>query len=160
MDFSLLDRIIELEEGTDIRTELKLSGKESYLQDHFPRFHVMPGVMMLQSMLQASIWLVRKTENFAHSVVQLKSARNVKYTNLMVPGQTLAVHAEILRDEEQTTTLKTKGELDGQNAVSAKLVLERYNLADRFPQHAESDAIVRRRAREQFEALLNPSQIS
>ena len=78
----------------------------------------------------------------------------------MVPGQTLAVHAEILRDEEQTTTLKTKGELDGQNAVSAKLVLERYNLADRFPQHAESDAIVRRRAREQFEALLNPSQIS
>ena len=160
MDFSLLDRIIELEEGTYIRTELTLSGSESYLQDHFPRFPVMPGVMMLQSMLQASIWLVRKTENFAHSVVQLKLARNVKYADFMAPGQTLAVHAEILRDEEQTTTLKTKGELDGQNAVSAKLVLERYNLADRFPQHAESDAIVRRRAREQFEALLNPSQIS
>ena len=160
MDFSLLDRIIELEEGTYIRTELTLSGSESYLQDHFPRFPVMPGVMMLQSMLQASIWLVRKTENFAHSVVQLKLARNVKYADFMAPGQKLAVHAEILRDEEQTTTLKTKGELNGQNAVSAKLVLERYNLADRFPQHAESDAIVRRRAREQFEALLNPSQIS
>ena len=77
MEFSLLDRILELEEGVSIQAELSLEGSESYLQDHFPRFPVMPGVLMLQSMLQASIWLVRKTENFAHSVVHLKQARNV-----------------------------------------------------------------------------------
>jgi hypothetical protein len=45
--------------------------------------------------------------------------------------------------------------LDGKNAVSARLTLERFNLAERFPEQGESDAIVRRRAREQFESLLN-----
>ena len=78
MEFSLLDRIIEIQEGAQIQAELTLTGSESYLQDHFPRFPVMPGVLMLQSMLQASIWLVRKSENFSHSVVHLKQARNVK----------------------------------------------------------------------------------
>ena len=107
MEFSLLDRILELEEGVSIRAELSLGGSESYLQDHFPRFPVMPGVLMLQSMLQASIWLVRKTENFAHSVVHLKQARNVKYADFMEPGQKLTIVATILKEEEQYTTLKT-----------------------------------------------------
>ena len=109
MDFSLLDRILELEEGVSIRAELSLAGSESYLQDHFPRFPVMPGVLMLQSMLQASIWLVRKTENFAHSVVHLKQARNVKYADFMAPGQKLTIVATILKEDEQYTTLKTTG---------------------------------------------------
>tara|TARA_Y100001960_G_scaffold231685_1_gene243332 strand:- start:335 stop:859 length:525 start_codon:yes stop_codon:yes gene_type:complete len=160
MEFSLLDRIIEIEDGASIRAELSLIGSESYLQDHFPRFPVMPGVLMLQSMLQASIWLVRKSENFAHSVVHLKQARNVKYADFMSPGQKLTVTAEIVKEDEQTTTLKTKGELDGQNALSAKLTLERFNLADRFPEQAESDAIVRRRAREQFAALIDPQAVT
>jgi 3-hydroxyacyl-[acyl-carrier-protein] dehydratase len=155
MEFSSLDRILELEEGVSIRAEFSLAGTESYLQDHFPRFPVMPGVLMLQSMLQASIWLVRKTENFAHSVVHLKQARNVKYADFMAPGQKLRIVATILKEDEQDTTLKTTGELNGQMAVNAKLILERFNLADRFPQHAESDAIVRRRARDQFAALLD-----
>lgn len=157
MDFSLLDRIIELQEGSYLKAEFALSGSESYLQDHFPCFPVMPGVLMLQSMLQASIWLVRKTENFAHSVVQLKLARNVKYADFMTPGHTLKVVAEILEQEGQTTTLKTWGELNGRNAVSGRLVLERFNLADRFPHYAKSDPIVRRRARRQFDALLSPT---
>jgi 3-hydroxyacyl-[acyl-carrier-protein] dehydratase len=155
MEFSLLDRIIEIQEGAQIQAELTLTGSESYLQDHFPRFPVMPGVLMLQSMLQASIWLVRKSENFSHSVVHLKQARNVKYADFMAPGQKLTVMAEIFKEDEETTTLKAKGELDGQSAVSARLTLERFNLADRFPEHGESDAIVRRRAREQFESLLD-----
>ena len=159
MEFSLLDRIVEIQEGAQIQAELTLTGSESYLQDHFPRFPVMPGVLMLQAMLQASIWLVRKSENFSHSVVHLKQARNVKYADFMSPGQKLTVIAEILKEDEQTTTLKANGKLDGQNAVSAKLTLERFNLADRFPEHGESDAIVRRRAREQFESLLNPTAL-
>jgi 3-hydroxyacyl-[acyl-carrier-protein] dehydratase len=78
----------------------------------------------------------------------------VKYADFMAPGQKLTIVATILKEDEQNTTLKTTGELDGQIAVNAKLTLERFNLADRYPQHAESDAIVRRRAREQFAALL------
>jgi 3-hydroxyacyl-[acyl-carrier-protein] dehydratase len=34
---------------------------EDYLRDHFPLFPVMPGVLMLEAMYQASCWLIRSS---------------------------------------------------------------------------------------------------
>ena len=44
MQFSLIDRILELEEGSHIKAVKTLSMAEEYLKDHFPRFPSMPGV--------------------------------------------------------------------------------------------------------------------
>ena len=38
----------------------------------------MPGVLMLEAITQAGAWLVRAGEDFAHSIVTLKEARNIK----------------------------------------------------------------------------------
>ena len=122
-----------------------LSLAEEYLADHFPRFPVMPGVMMLESMFQACAWLVRKSEDFAHAIVVLREARNVKFSNFVEPGQVLVVKATIVKQDDTTTTLKAEATVDGKTAVSAKLVLERYNLADRYPTRAASDAFATRR---------------
>ncbi len=91
MRFSLIDRITELREGESVTAIKVLSMAEEYLADHFPRFPVMPGVMMLESMYQACAWLVRKSENFAHAMVVLREARNVKFSNFVEPGQVLVV---------------------------------------------------------------------
>src|SRR5271168_1212794 len=106
MRFTLLDRIIELEPGAKITAVKNLSLAEEYLADHFPGFPVMPGVLMLEAMTQASAWLVRASEDFAHSVVLLKEARNVKYANFVEPGQTLHVTAEIVEQDARETKLK------------------------------------------------------
>ncbi len=98
MHFTLIDRIIELEAGEKIMAIKSLSLAEDYLQDHFPRFPVMPGVLMLESMAQTSAWLVRHTEDFAHSIVVLKEARNVKYADFVEPGQVLTITADHLED--------------------------------------------------------------
>src|SRR5688500_12766406 len=129
MRFCLLDRITELEPGVKIAAVKRLRPDEEYLQDHFPRFPVMPGVLMLEAMYQAAAWLVRQSEGFAHSVVTLKEARNVKYADFVKPGQELVVSAEILKQDETTTTLKAQGTIGGNVAVTARLVLERYNVA-------------------------------
>ena len=105
MRFCLLDRITELVPGVQITAVKRLRPDEDYLDDHFPRFPVMPGVLMLEAMFQASAWLVRQSEGFAHSVVILKEARNVKYFDFITPGQELVVTAEILKQDESTTTL-------------------------------------------------------
>ena len=78
MRFSLLDRIVELKPGVSIAASKVLSPDEQYLKDHFPRFPVMPGVLMLECMYQASAWLIRQSEGFAHSAVLLKEARDTK----------------------------------------------------------------------------------
>ena len=60
----------------------------------------MPGVLMLEAMYQASAWLVRQSEGFAHSVVILKEARNIKYADFVTPGKELVVTAEILKQDD------------------------------------------------------------
>jgi len=118
---------------------------------------VMPGVLMLEAMTQASAWLVRAGEDFQHSMVVLKEAKNVKYGQFVEPGQTLQVTAEIIEQTDSQTTLKARGTVDGRTTVGGRLVLERYNLADREPCHAASDAIVRREMRALFALLWRPS---
>ena len=59
MRFILVDRISELEAGRRIVAHKALSLAEEYLADHFPKFPVLPGVLMLEAMVQASAWLAR-----------------------------------------------------------------------------------------------------
>jgi 3-hydroxyacyl-[acyl-carrier-protein] dehydratase len=153
MRFSLIDRIVELKPGERISATKSLTMAEEYLADHFPHFPVMPGVLMLESMAQAGAWLVRVSEDFAHSIVVLRQANNVKYAQFIEPGQTLSVTAEILKDEEQETKLKTFGTMDGRIIVSARLTLAKYNLADTQPQQEATDIATRKDLRKQFRLL-------
>jgi len=153
MRFSLIDRITELQPGEQIRAVKVVSLAEEYLADHFPNFPVLPGVMMLEAMTQSGAWLVRASEDFAHSIVTLKEARNIKYADFVAPGRTLKLSAEILDQDERTTKLKTQGTIDDHVAVSARLILERYNLRDDDPRQTTTDERVIRSMRELFATL-------
>lgn len=153
MRFTIVDRVLDLQPGVKITTVKALSMAEEYLADHFPRFPVMPGVLMLEAMTQAGAWLVRVSEDFAHSVVLLKEARNVKYADFVEPGQVLQVTAEIVKQDDRLTHLKAQGVVDGKMAVSARLVLERFNLADQRPEMAETDQYVKQHLRDQLAVI-------
>jgi len=157
MRFCLLDRILELEPGVRVTAVKRLRPDEDYLKDHFPRFPVMPGVLMLEAMYQASAWLVRQSEGFAHSVVVLKEARNIKYADFVTPGKELVVTAEILKQDDALTTLKAQGLIDGNVAVNGRLVVERFNLADRHPNRRSTDPYLRAEMRGVLKKLLRPA---
>jgi 3-hydroxyacyl-[acyl-carrier-protein] dehydratase len=154
MRFCLLDRIVELEPGVRITAVKRLRPDEDYLRDHFPRFPVMPGVLMLEAMYQASAWLIRQTEGFAHSLVLLKEARNIKYADFVTPGKELVVSAEILKQDATLTTLKVQGTIDGNVSVHGRLVVERFNLAERYPILKDTDPYMRAELRKTLARLL------
>jgi len=156
MRFSLIDRINELEPGVKISAVKALSMAEEYLADHFPGFPVMPGVLMLEAMTQVGAWLVRASEDFQHSMVVLKEARNVKYGQFVEPGQTLKVTAQIVSQTDRETVLKAQGTVNGQSTVGGRIILERYNLAESNPAHANTDDLVRQQMRELFALLWRP----
>src|SRR6516225_5337948 len=131
MRFNLVDRIVEVQSGRALRAVKNLTLGEEYLADHFPRFPVMPGVLMLQTLVEAGAWLLRLSEDYRHSVIVLREARNVKYGAFMEPGKQLQIAVELLERGEHTAVLKGKGEVEGNTAVSAKVTLGCYNLADR-----------------------------
>jgi len=160
MRFSLIDRIEHLEPGARITAVKALSLAEEYLADHFPGFPVMPGVLMLEAMTQAAAWLVRASEDFAHSMVVLKEASGVKYGQFVEPGQTLVVTAEIINQTERETKLKVQGMVDGHMTVSGRLVLERYDLSETQPPHGITDQEVKQEMRGLFALLYQPPRKS
>ena len=103
MRLDLIDRITELHPGHSITAIKSLSMAEEYLQDHFPRFPVMPGVLMLEAMYQAAAWLVRASDGFRHSMILMTSANNVKFSDFVEPGETLVLQAEVVGHEDQLT---------------------------------------------------------
>jgi 3-hydroxyacyl-[acyl-carrier-protein] dehydratase len=139
MRFHLVDRILEVEPGKRIRIAKNLTLGEEYLADHFPTFPVMPGVLMLETLVEAGAWLLRITEDYRHSVIVLREAKNVKYGTFMEPGKTLTVSAELGELDGAQAVIKGKGEMEGASSVSARLVLTRYNLQDCNPAWAATD---------------------
>lgn len=159
MRFTLLDRVLSIDPGKSITAIKTLTLSEEYLADHFPHFPVMPGVLMLEAMTQAAAWTIRVAEDFAHSIVVLRSAKNVKYGDFVEPGRVLMVTAEVLSQDETTTKVKASGTVSSaageRTSLTARLVLERYNMADRLPHGDALDARVRAEMRKLW-AVLHP----
>jgi len=133
MRFHLVDRIVEVVPGKSLRAYRNLTLGEEYLADHFPTFPVMPGVLMLQTLVESASWLLRLGEDFRHSVIVLREVKNVKYGTFMEPGRRLDLEVELLTQDGTMATFKGKGETSGATTVSARFILDRYNLRDRYP---------------------------
>ena len=153
MRLRMLDRIVLLEPGVRIGAEKTLRADEEYLKDHFPSFPVMPGVLMLESLFQAAMWLVRATEDFQHSIVLLEEARNVKYAGFVAPGQALQVTGELTKLDDDAATVKARGAVEGNLAVSGRLHLVLSNLGDQDSSHKPRDLYTCHRMRKELEGL-------
>jgi 3-hydroxyacyl-[acyl-carrier-protein] dehydratase len=142
MRFILIDKIISLESGKAIKAVKNVSMSEEYLADHFPTFPVLPGVLLLEGLIESASWLVRDAENFAHSMILLEEARNVKYKSFVAPGSQIEYIVEAKTIEENVSNFTGFGESGGQQIVEAKFRLRHFNLADKDPTMAATDAII------------------
>ena len=130
MRFILIDKIVELKAGRQIKAVKNVSLSEEYLGDHFPTFPVRPGVLLLEGLIESASWLVRKTENFAHSMRLLEQARNVKYKSFLAPGAQIVYTVEAKMIEENVSSFTGVGVSHDQRIVEARFGLRHFNLAD------------------------------
>jgi 3-hydroxyacyl-[acyl-carrier-protein] dehydratase len=151
MKYRQIDKITSLEPGLRLTATRTLRADEEYLKDHFPRFPVMPGVMMLEALHQAAVWLVRTGDHFQSPLVLLREVRGVKFGDFLAPGNTLEVTVETVRQEGNLTTVKATATKLGRTTVAAKLVLEKTPTGD--PEHVGTDQDVRDRVEKQFHEL-------
>lgn len=153
MKFCLVDRITELTHGESISTIKNVSLAEEYLQDHFPGFSVLPGVLMVEALVQSCAWLSRVTDDFQYSTLLLKQAKAVKFNNFLKPGQTLCVSAKMKKNEDSTVSFQASGTVDDQSAVSARIVLSKQNLADHRPDMSSGDDRIQQSMKELYEQI-------
>lgn len=91
MHFRLVDQVIECSAAKAV-TIKNVTLAEEYLQDHFPGFHVLPGVFMLEALVQSARLVLREsdaTHGRAPTRMVLGGVRALKYGNFVRPGDTL-----------------------------------------------------------------------
>jgi 3-hydroxyacyl-[acyl-carrier-protein] dehydratase len=158
LKFILVDSLVSLDPGKRVVMTKNVTMAEEYLADHFPNFPVLPGVMMLESAVQAAAWLVRVTTRFSHALVVLKEARGVRYGNFVAPGQTLTVTVDAVEITARGGDFKIKGTLpNGATAITARIELAALNLADTDPALKNIDQIALAAQKERWQTLLQGS---
>lgn len=153
MKFLLIDRISELEAGRRIVAHKALTLAEEYLADHFATFPVLPGVLMLEAIVQASAVLVQVSHNFSHGLVLLKEARNVTYRSFVSPGQVLTVESVCKEMGAEESLFAATGRCGDQDMVKANIRLRHLDLAASDPALASTDEVLRREHRARWELL-------
>jgi 3-hydroxyacyl-[acyl-carrier-protein] dehydratase len=144
MRFHLIDRIVSWTPGQSLTAVKLLALGEEYLADHFPRFPIMPGVLMLQACVEAASWLWRISDQFRYPVIVLREVKQVKFGAFMTPGRQLEVHVELTQLLDSQATFKARGRNDtGEQTVFAHVTLLGYCLAERTPSGAEQDVMLR-----------------
>lgn len=105
MHFALIDRVVEQSPQRLVAIK-NVTSAEEYLQDHFPTFPVLPGVMMLEAMVQAGRRLLPAGE----VPWVLGQVRALKYARFVRPGETLRV--EVARHKDLPDgSVEIKGEV-------------------------------------------------
>lgn len=108
MRFDLVDKVLEVspEGATTIKT---VSLAEEYLQDHFPSFPVLPGVLMLEAMVQAARLAARERGLIGPLV--LGEVRALKYNRFVTPGGSIRVVAEVSGQEGEELSFRGRADL-------------------------------------------------
>lgn len=109
MRFDLVDRVLDSSD-THIVTLKQISGAEEYLQDHFPGYPVLPGVMMLEAMVQAGRRLCEPKAAPGQRLV-LGKVRALKYGRFVRPGFSLRVEVTLAGGADGEFDLKGEGRL-------------------------------------------------
>ena len=95
--FLMVDRIVGFEGETKVTGVKSVTINEPYFGGHFPGHPVMPGVLQVEAMAQVASILLMKLTKSASRLGYFISADSVKFRRPVVPGDTLFIHAELMK---------------------------------------------------------------
>lgn len=104
MRFRLIDDILEQDENRIVVVK-NVTSAEEYLQDHFPTFPVLPGVLMLEVLVQAARALMGD-EGRRHVLGKVSATR---YGTFVQPGESMWAEVEMVKSDPETGFFQFKG---------------------------------------------------
>lgn len=90
----LVDEIIAQDDKT-IHCRKTFSEDDFFVQGHFPDYPLVPGVILCETALQSGAILLSKLNPTAGAVPVATRLDNVKFKQMVRPGDTIEIHAEL-----------------------------------------------------------------
>jgi len=123
--FLLIDRVLEFNKGESLTGIKNVTYNEPFFQGHFPQRPVMPGVLILEAMAQATGLLAFRTlENTANrdTLYYLVGMDKVRFKRPVEPGDQLLLTARLLKTKRGIWVFDCNARVDGGIAASAVIM--------------------------------------
>ena len=121
--FLLVDRVVEVEPGQRLLGYKNVTINEPFFQGHFPEKPVMPGVLIIEALAQATGLLAMESEDVAgKAIYYLVGVDKARFKRPVVPGDQLMLEVEVLTQRRGIWTFSGKGTVDGQVCASAEIM--------------------------------------
>lgn len=120
----LVDRVLELDKGQRIRAIKNVTINEDFFNGHFPRRPVMPGVLMIEALAQASALLAFETLGQSadeNTVYYFAGIDNARFKRPVEPGDQLVLEATLERMKASVFKFKARALVGEEVAVEADL---------------------------------------
>ena len=125
--FALVDRIVDGEVGKWAKGIKCITVNEPFFQGHFPQYHVMPGVLIVEAMAQVGgVALLSMPENKG-KLALFGGIKNARFRRQVTPGDVLEIECTLTKQKGPVGIGEAKATVDGQVAATAELTFALVN---------------------------------
>jgi 3-hydroxyacyl-[acyl-carrier-protein] dehydratase len=121
--FLLLDKIVEIDRDQSAVGIKNVTYNEQFFQGHFPKFPVMPGVLIIEAMAQTAgaICVHHAGQTDIPHIVFFMGIDNAKFRRPVLPGDQLRLHVKQTRNRGNVWRFKCEAKVDGQLVAEAEI---------------------------------------
>lgn len=121
--FLLVDRVLDYEVDKHLNAIKNVSINEPFFTGHFPKKAVMPGVLIVEALAQAAAILASQSERWFEKEVlfYLGSIEKARFRKIVLPGDQLHLHVEIMQRRSTVWKFKGTASVDGDVVCMAEM---------------------------------------
>lgn len=122
--FLLIDRVTEIVPGQKLIGFKNVTTNEPFFEGHFPGHPVMPGVLIVEALAQASALLAYKSAGIdpEQKVTYLMGVDGARFRKPVVPGDRLQLEVEVVKQKGPVWKTKGTATVDGQKVAEAEFL--------------------------------------
>ncbi|MDD5259266.1 MAG: 3-hydroxyacyl-ACP dehydratase FabZ [bacterium] len=124
--FLMVDRVIDLDPGKRVVAEKNVSINEHFFQGHFPADPIMPGVLIVEAMAQASMFLFYVPDQTEQKLdFYLAIVKDIRFLRSVLPGDQLQILVEAVRVTKDNAVVKVLATVKDGKVSEGELVFVR-----------------------------------